>query len=65
MKSFLSFQFLTDCEWSEWEPCTQNCNGGNQQRKRPLLAPALFGGQCTGSEIDISYAVNVSFKLFL
>jgi len=50
-----------DCEWgawSEWGPCTQNCNGGDQQRKRPLLAPALFGGQCTGSEIDISYALN-------
>ena len=49
-----------DCEWgswSDWEPCTQNCEGGNQQRKRPLLVPAKFGGQCSGSELEIRIAL--------
>ena len=57
-----------DCEWgswSDWEPCTQNCDGGNQQRKRLLLAPAQFGGQCTGSEFDIRIAPPVSLELFI
>ena len=51
----LKLELKRNCKWgswSNWEPCTQNCDGGTQQRKRALLLPARFGGQCLGSEVD-------------
>ena len=51
----IKLELKRDCQWgtwSDWEPCTQKCDGGTQQRKRPLLIPARFGGQCPGSEYD-------------
>ena len=51
----LKLELKRNCKWgswSNWEPCTQKCDGGTQQRKRALLLPARFGGQCLGSEFD-------------
>ena len=55
LKLELDKELKRNCKWgswSNWEPCTQKCDGGTQQRKRALLLPARFGGQCLGSEVD-------------
>lgn len=50
-----------DCKWhpwSAWSPCSSSCGVGSHFRRRSLLRPERYSGQCKGLTFEVGACFN-------